>query len=710
MKHIKNIFLITLTLILSFQILGAQNKISGIIKTGNNEVLAGANIVILNTTRGTASDSEGNYSIEGIKNGEYRIRVSFFGYETAEKQVVLTGQPVTLHFEMAETTIDLNAVVVTGTRTEKSLKNTPVLTQTISSRELERKDAADITQALEMVVPGIEFSSSATGKSVTLQGIDPQYMLFLVNGERLAGDTYGDIDYSRINMADIERIEVVKGASSTLYGSNALGGVVNIITKTPADPFRLSASTRFSRYNTQNHRLSIGSKLGKFSTQTSVDFEKTDGYDLFEGNSYRTQEREDAAVVSERLSYSPTDKLQLEGNLSLMNKNRDNTSASLYNRRNTDFSYGAKASWFLNRRSNLTLSWYSDNFELLNKITPDSLVSDYNNLFNNARLLANFNLSRKNVLTVGAEYISENLTAPRNNIDRKTNTESIVFAQDDIQIGDKANIIGGFRAHNNSEYGWHFTPQLSAMYTIWHFAFRGNYGMGYKTPSLKEKYMSFQIPAPGPPMFLVGSEGLEPEKSKYVSLSTEYTREGVSFAVSVYQNHISDMISENMDEYTVKPGGIIEYAYRNYDEVLLKGIDVLLKTKVVRNLFFNGSVTFSKKYDQMEDREFENVRNFSGKFNLDYNLTKKIYGLNINLQSNLYGAKTILLMNETTHQTHAVELENFSLWKLTTTHTFKTNYQMKLGIENIFNYTDPSGGYNTGTPGRTFFVGLGITI
>lgn len=69
----------------------------------------------------------------------------------------------------------------------------------------------------------MEFASTAAGKSLTLQGIDPQYTVFLVDGERIAGDTYGDIDYSRINMADVERIEVVKGAGSTLYGSNALG-------------------------------------------------------------------------------------------------------------------------------------------------------------------------------------------------------------------------------------------------------------------------------------------------------------------------------------------------------------------------------------------------------------------------------------------------------------------------------------------------------
>lgn len=170
------------------------------------------------------------------------------------------------------------------------------------------------------------------------------------------------------------------------------------------------------------------------------------------------------------------------------------------------------------------------------------------------------------------------------------------------------------------------------------------------------------------------------------------------------------MISENLDEYTVKPGGIIEYAYQNYAEVLLKGIDVMLRTKIVNSLYFNGAVTFSKKYDQIEDKEFENVRNFSGKFNLDYNLTAGKYRLDANIQSNVYGGKTINLMDEITHKVEAVELESFSLWKLTTTHTFKTHYFLKFGIDNILDYLDQQGGYNTGIPGRTFFFGVGLNI
>lgn len=706
-KIIATLFGLALTI--SFQ-LNAQNKISGKVTDNNNEPLTGANVVIKHTTLGSASGIDGNYEIKGLKNGEYTLRASFFGYETIEEQITIEGNDVVLNLEMIETSIDLNAVVITGTRTEKSLKNTPVLTQSISIQELENKDVQDITQALEFVVPGVEFTSQAQGKSLSLQGIDPQYMLFLVDGERLAGDTYGDIDYSRINIADIERIEVVKGASSTLYGSNALGGVVNIITKNPSKKLDLGASTRLSKYSTQNYRFNIGSKLGRFSTQTSVVYDKTNGYDLLPGDTYRTQEKEDALVINEHLKYALSESFLLEANASFMNKNRENTSENLYDRRNKNFTYGAKASWFISPKSDISLSWNSDNYELLNKITEDDLESDYNNLYNNARLLGNFQLSDWNLLTAGVEYISENLTAARNNIEDETNTDYVLFAQEDLQVLPDLNLIAGFRANHNSEYNWHFTPQFSGMYKIWRMTFRGAYSMGYKTPSLKEKYMNFQIPAPGPPMFLVGNAELEPETSDYISASAEYNFNGISFSATAYHNKISNMISENLDTFVVKPGGIIEYSYENLDEVLVKGIDLMLKAKIAKNLMFTGTTTFSKKINEITGEEFENVRNFTGKFNLGYNYSMKDYDLNVNLQSNLYGAKTINLMDDTTHEIEKVELDSFSLWKITTTQTFKSSYYFRFGIENIFNFKDETGGYNSGSPGRTLFFGVGINI
>lgn len=700
---------IAMLMLLTSQTILAQNTISGQVLSQSGEPLTGANIVVKNTTIGTASNGDGNYSLPKLKNGGYTIRVSFFGYQTMEKQVVVNGNDLTADFTLTQTSIDLNAIVITGTRTEKSLANTPVLTQSITMQELQKRDVTNIAEALEFTVPGLEFSSTAAGKSLSLQGIDAQYMLILVDGERLAGETYGDVDYSRINMADVERIEVVKGASSTLYGSNALGGVVNIITKNPVKELSLAASARFSDYNTQNQMWSFGTKKAKFSNQTSVVLDKTDGYDLIEGDSYRTQEKEDAIVVNEHLKFTPTESFVLEANASYMTKNRENTSKNLYDRRNENFTYGAKGTYFINTRNNLNLSWNSDNYKLIDKVAPADLQTAYDNTNNTARLLGDFNLADWNQLTVGTEYVSEKLTAARNKIEDETNTDYIIYAQEDIQLGEKFDIIGGARALHNSQYGWHFTPQVSAMYKIWHFNLRGNYSLGYKTPTLKEKYMDFKMPVPGPPMYLVGNPNLEPETSTYTSLSAEYTRQGVSFSVSAYRNNIINMISES-DKPSKKPGGILEYQYQNYGEVLLKGIDIILRTKIAKSLYFNGAVTLSKKYDQIEDKEFDNARNFLGKFNLDYNLTSGIYRLDANIQTNIYGGKTIDLMDELTYKIEPVDLENFSLWKLTTTHTFKSQYYLKFGVDNILDYMDPSGGYNTGTPGRTFFFGVGLNI
>ena len=131
-------------------------------------------------------------------------------------------------------TVDMNEVVVTATRTPLPLKNTPVITRVITSRDIERSGAVTLQQALERELAGVEFHQAGYGSSLSFQGLDSRYVLFLLDGERIAGETYGNIDYSRIPLSIVSRIEVVRGASSVLYGSNAMGAVVNVITKSPA--------------------------------------------------------------------------------------------------------------------------------------------------------------------------------------------------------------------------------------------------------------------------------------------------------------------------------------------------------------------------------------------------------------------------------------------------------------------------------------------
>ena len=126
-------------------------------------------------------------------------------------------------------TIALSQVVVTGTRTPKTLADAPVATRVITSKDIERTDATDIQDLLTQELPGVEFSYAMNQQiHLNFSGFGGQSILFLVDGERLAGETMDDVDFSRLLMAGVERIEIVKGAASALYGSNAEGGVVNI--------------------------------------------------------------------------------------------------------------------------------------------------------------------------------------------------------------------------------------------------------------------------------------------------------------------------------------------------------------------------------------------------------------------------------------------------------------------------------------------------
>ena len=688
--------------------LTAQNSISGrVYLSVTNEDLPGAHVTIRNTTLGTATDKNGRYELSGLRNGEYVIRVSFSGLQTVEEVITVSDGDIQRDFAMFETSIDLNAVVVTGTRTEKNLKNVPVLTQAITGRDLEKRNITDITEALETVVPAVEFKSTAWGKSLSLSGIDPQYVLFLVDGERMAGETFGDIDYSRINLADIDQIEVVKGAASTLYGSNALGGVVNLITRKPREPFSISATAKYSNFNTQTYRISTGSQWGMFSNQLSAGFDKTDGYDLLEGNSYRTQEREDGFVVSDRLRFTPSARWEMEGNFSFFSKNRDNTSASLFDRRNTDVMFGGKTSYFFNPRNSITLSWNSDNYKLLNKVSPDSLETDYDNVYQNGRLLGHFELAPWNSMVVGVEYINENLTAPRNQIEEKSNTDWVVFLQEDLKLSDRFSVVAGLRANHNEIYKWNLTPQASAMYKIWVLTFRGAYAQGYKTPTLKEKYMYFQIPVPGIPMFLAGNEDLKPEKSDYFSLSAEYARDGVTFSVAAYHNKVRNLIAAS-DTFVMKPGMVMEYAYENQSEATMKGVDVMLRTRIGSFLTGSANLAWVRKINDSTGKEYSNTRNFLAGANLDYDRRFGNYQLNMNLQGNFYGKNQLEMMDERTREVTRLELTDFSIWKLNTNHTFNSHYRLSLGVHNIFDFVDETGGYNSGTPGRTYVVGLGI--
>ncbi len=710
----------------------AQYSIAGKVFTEKGDPLAGANVIIENTALGTASTSNGNYTISGLSNGSYTIRTSFFGFETVKKSITISEQNVIVDFEMKETSIDLNAVVVTGTRSENQIAYSPVLTQKIGANLIEQRGVTFLPQIITSADASFEMVKDNTVKSFKFDGLGPQYTLFLIDGERIAGETKGAVDLSRINPANIESIEIIKGAASTLYGSNAIGGVVNIITKSYARPLEVYAGINSNIYTdpaedairADNYYFAaVNLSHGKLSSFSDVKFNKYAPFDLNEGAGIlglQTQEKENNYTLNQKFTYRAGKKLLLSARGTYYHLNRDFALENYPDKISSDFSYGAKATYFPSEDSKLEFSWHSDKNKIWDVENDQGLernILDYENLLQNARFLGNYNVGDKQKLTAGLEYLNEQQSSLQNNIDDKSINNYVIYIQDDILLLEDLNLILGARGDIHSIFGAHFTPQASAMFSPGNFKFRASFGQGFRAPTVKELFTDhFQVPAFGSPVafYLEGNADLEPERSNYYSGSVQYTVENVDFSVSYSENHIDNLINtDSIINMVMGQQGPteIDYIYSNVEEAVIRSVNLLAKFRLTNSLSLTGSYTYTDPQNLTMNTELVNVRNHNARINLDYIKRYKNYFLTANLNANYFGKKEVLDIYSHERPQPRVELSDFTLYNLTTTHTFAENYTLTLGINNLLNKTDDRPEYfNLSSPGRTYVAGFSMNF
>ena len=185
----------------------AQYKISGTVTDVTGQPLVGAAVTVKELpSPGAVADTEGRYEIALPGKDTYTLYASFVGYESASKKVVV-AQSGTLNFQLAERSTMMDQVVVTATRTPKLLKDVPIVTRVISEADIKQVDATHIGDLLQSELPGIEFSYSMNQQvSLNMSGFGGNSVLFLVDGERLAGETLDNVDYSRLNMDNVGRL------------------------------------------------------------------------------------------------------------------------------------------------------------------------------------------------------------------------------------------------------------------------------------------------------------------------------------------------------------------------------------------------------------------------------------------------------------------------------------------------------------------------
>lgn len=310
---------------------------------------------------------------------------------------------------------NLDDVVVTGTRTPKLLKDVPILTRLITEEEIRKTDATDIQDLLQQVMPGVEFTYAMNQQvNMNLSGFAGQNVLILLNGERLAGETMENTDFARLNMQNVQRIEIIKGAASALYGSNAAGGVINIITKEVDKPWTLNLNARLADHKEQRYGGSLGLRKGGFSNMIDVTHTKIDTYNLC----YNTKDDCDFRTVfggrtwnvNDRLAYSLNENMKLSAHAGYYFKER------LYNvdapDRYRDFSGGVKGEWRISDRDNVEVSYNFDQYDKSDYLVMRDLdVRDYRNVQHTTRLLYSHRFAEDGVLTLGATICVTTSTA-----------------------------------------------------------------------------------------------------------------------------------------------------------------------------------------------------------------------------------------------------------------------------------------------------------
>ena len=671
--------------------------------------------------QGAVADKNGCYRLRGEDADTIRLKASCMGYESVERRISAgTVGTMILDFRLAPAGNPLDEVVVTGTRTEKRLRDTPVLTKVVTEKDIAQLGNVTALDAIQDIIPGITFSPDAHGANMKIQGLDNDYVLVLLDGERLVGETRGNVNLDRIEASDIQRIEIVNGSSSVLYGSNAIGGVINIITKKPLKSSGGRIGTRYSKYNTSHTNVSVETRQNKLGVKLKGFRNSSDGYDL------TPEESPESYTANPYVDWSGGGTVSYDFNRKFSAKAKGNffrhdthnppkSLSSVYGR-HTNLTLGAEACCRFNEKQTLSLHIHNDTYkaydvyEKLNDSTD--LHSDYRYL--SADLLYDWRMRDNLEWIAGSEFNAEKIysqslfgTEGPAQDKRKHASDLNLFLQGDLKFLKRLELIAGARYTRHSTFGSHFTPKMSLMCTFGPVKIRGTAAMGYKSPSLKELYYNFNHQGM---FYIVGNKDLKPENSRYFSLSGEYALKN-SFNISgnLYFNRIDNKISSVW--YRNKEKDRDETRKMNIDKVEILGFEGYFTWNFLRHLKLKAGYAYTDAVDKSTGLQIYGNSKHTANTSLTFHTNSVRYPFSVTFSGRIASPALFQVVSKdpkTGKENVSKRQTNpYSLWKINYMQHIRIwkdlSADVQLGIDNLFNYHN----YENSTlldPGRIFWA------
>ena len=711
-KPMQQILKVVCVLLLSASTLStwAQRVVTGSVVDENNQPLIGAAVTTKeDKTLGTVTDIDGNYKLTLPQSGQYTLSVSYVGYVT--QTAAAEGRQV--NFALLPDAIGLEQIVVTGTRTPKLLKDAPIVTRVITADDIKKIDATHIGDLLQQELPGLEFSY-AMNQQVTLnmQGFGGTTVLFLVDGERLAGETMDNVDYNRLNLDNVGRIEIVKGAASSLYGSNAMGGVVNLISKESEEKWTANINAHLGQHDEQRYGATGTFNIGKVYSVTNFQYTTVDQIDLENDGDFTTVYGSKTYNIKERIVLKVNDDLRFTARAGYFFRQRNYSDDE--KNRYRDYSAGLRGNYHVNDANDVEVAYSFDQYDKSDYYPSTGYdIRDYSNVQNSIRALYNHTFAGNNILTVGSDFMHDYLLSYQfeDNGSKDQNTAD-VFAQFDWNPLDKLNVIAGARFDYYSEADVkHVSPKLGLMYKLNRVSLRGSYSGGFRAPTLKETYMSYDMAS----IFMIyGNEDLEPETSHNFQLSAEYTRRIFNANVSGYYNFVDNRIT------TIWNQELYGMLYSNIQDMQIYGVEANASLRL--DCGFGARASYVYTHEHMQKGETyqsytSSARPHTATMRVEYGRRYGDHSFNVSLSGRVLSAVdtfeySAYVQDETGEvPTEDAHYPGYSLWKFMFTQTFHGGVTLTAAVDNLLDYV-PSYYYNNSptTTGRTFSVSASIDI
>ena len=648
---------------------------------------------------------------------------------------------------------NLNPVVVTGSGHHQRLKSTATPVHVLSAQEIREQGISTFDGALVRMMPQVSMAPNSMGTFLRLNGLGNKYILILINGQKLSGDISNNIDLNRINMARVKRIEVLDGAASSLYGSDAIAGVINIITDQPTQNLICATSdTRVSGHGQLTESVSLDIFSKGFGSYTSFTHDRADSYrnndlEYVKGSDTETQSSiaplftgYRSNIVGQKFTYAPNQHLALNAGLDYSYKitsrpetRPDVTGGNDYEMRYKGFRWNIGGIYKFTSRNSLQANFVVDRYRYgkeYDVATKTYQIGDYvqskKQRMMDGELKAILGLTTNSTTIFGADWRQDNLTATSGNINEHVYTLA-AYAQHEMKFLKDFTATLGLRLTHHETFNNHLTPKVALMYAPGEFRFRATYSAGFRAPGLDELYYHYFSVNRGKPQISFGNRDLKPEKSHYFSLNAEYRSQTIAVSLTGFINLIKDMVVKQnipVDAVTLdmlrkefpemtddQASKLEQYAvYQNSDKGDVKGVQLNVSANLFPgfNLSANYAYTYARTKSDSEWTPLERSIRHTATIAADYHHAWRYYKLNVNLNGRLQ-SKTYYPSYE--------DAPGYGIWNLYTTHSFDVAkwalIEPSIGIDNIFDRVDrridsATRKYALYSPGTMLVVGLKV--